>query len=73
MRTGHVNRVDDALARSSQLASDELGDKGKHFDGASHIQLTAFVYQYEDLQATCSEPGSPVVVVCNAGTVDGRG
>lgn len=58
---------------SEEVTSYEIGYKGKHFDGASQIQLNAFVYEYEDLQATCSEPGSPVVEVCNTGTVDGRG
>jgi iron complex outermembrane receptor protein len=58
---------------SEEVISYEIGYKGMHFDGASQIQLNAFIYEYEDLQATCSEPGSPVVVVCNTGEVEGRG
>lgn len=58
---------------SETVISYEVGYKGTHLDGASQVQLNAFVYEYEDLQATCSEPGSPVVIVCNTGTVDGQG
>lgn len=55
------------------VISYEIGYKGTQLDGASQLQLNAFYYTYEDLQATCSEPGSPVVVVCNTGEVDGQG
>ena len=58
---------------SEDVISYEIGYKGTQLDGASRIQLNAFFYQYEDLQATCSVPGSPVVEVCNTGEVDGRG
>ncbi|WP_241505764.1 TonB-dependent receptor [Parahaliea mediterranea] len=55
------------------VISYELGYKGTQLDGASQLQLNAFYYEYEDLQATCSEPGSPITVVCNTGQVDGQG
>ncbi|WP_241263219.1 TonB-dependent receptor [Parahaliea mediterranea] len=55
------------------VVSYEIGYKGSQWDGMSQLQLTAFYYEYEDLQATCSEPGSPVVVVCNTGEVKGQG
>lgn len=58
---------------SETVISYEIGWKGTQFDGASQVQLNAFIYEYEDLQSTCSEPGSPIVVVCNTGTVDGQG
>jgi iron complex outermembrane receptor protein len=55
------------------VISYEVGYKGTQWDGASQIQLNAFYYEYEDLQATCSEPGSPIEVVCNTGEVEGQG
>ncbi|GAB3270777.1 TonB-dependent receptor [Parahaliea aestuarii] len=55
------------------VISYEVGYKGSQLDGASQLQLNAFYYEYEDLQATCSEPGSPVTVVCNTGQIDGQG
>ncbi len=58
---------------SETVTSYEIGYKGTQLDGASQLQLNAFYYEYEDLQATCSEPGSPVVVVCNTGEVEGTG
>jgi len=58
---------------SETVTSYEIGYKGTQFDGASQLQLNAFYYQYEDLQATCSEPGSPITVVCNTGEVEGQG
>jgi iron complex outermembrane receptor protein len=58
---------------SETVISYEVGYKATHFDGRSQLALNAYVYEYEDLQATCSIPGSPVVVVCNTGTVDATG
>ena len=50
----------------------EIGYKGTLFDGRSQLALNAFVYEFEDLQATCSTT-TPVVIVCNVGTLDGVG
>lgn len=58
---------------SETVISYELGYKGTHLDGRSQLAMNAFLYQYEDLQATCGVPGTPVVVVCNTGEVDGMG
>jgi iron complex outermembrane receptor protein len=51
----------------------EVGYKGTLNDGRSQLALNLFTYTFDDLQATCGVPGSPVVVVCNVGTLDGSG
>ncbi|MFT7286942.1 MAG: iron complex outermembrane receptor protein [Halieaceae bacterium] len=58
---------------SESVISYEIGYKATHLDGRSQLALNAFVYEYEDLQSTCGVPGSPIVVVCNTGQVDGTG
>tara|TARA_R110002110_G_scaffold114374_1_gene283687 strand:+ start:4613 stop:7072 length:2460 start_codon:yes stop_codon:yes gene_type:complete len=55
------------------VISYEIGYKGTHLDGRSQVQLNAFIYEYEDLQATCGVPGQPGVIICNVGTVDAHG
>lgn len=55
------------------VISYEVGFKGTQWDGRSQLQLSAFIYEYEDLQATCGVPGEPGVVICNVGTVDANG
>ncbi|MAT83993.1 MAG: TonB-dependent receptor [Gammaproteobacteria bacterium] len=56
-----------------QVISYELGYKGSVLDRRGQIQLNAFFYDYEDLQSTCTTPGTPGVEVCNVGQVDGYG
>ncbi|WP_439107331.1 TonB-dependent receptor [Congregibacter sp.] len=58
---------------SETVISYEVGYKATQLDGRSQLALNAYMYEYEDLQATCGVPGSPVVVVCNTGQVDGTG
>lgn len=58
---------------SETVISYELGYKATHLDGRSQLALSAYRYEYEDLQATCGVPGTPVVVVCNTGEVEGIG
>jgi iron complex outermembrane receptor protein len=58
---------------SETVISYEVGFKATQLDGRSQLAMNAYVYEYEDLQATCGVPGSPIVVVCNTGTVDGTG
>ncbi|MGB5164595.1 MAG: TonB-dependent receptor [Woeseiaceae bacterium] len=55
------------------VISYELGYKGTALEGRSQLQLNVFSYEYTDLQATCTVPGNPGVVVCNVGTVDAVG
>jgi len=55
------------------VISYELGYKGTALEGRSQLQLNVFSYEYTDLQATCTVPGNPAVVVCNVGTVDAVG
>ncbi|WOJ95829.1 TonB-dependent receptor [Congregibacter brevis] len=57
---------------SEEVISYEIGYKATQFDGRSQLALNAFTYSYEGLQSTCSEPGSPIVEVCNA-ELDGIG
>jgi iron complex outermembrane receptor protein len=58
---------------SETVVSYEIGYKATHLDGRSQLALNAYVYQYEDLQSTCGVPGTPIVVVCNTGEVEGTG
>lgn len=55
------------------VISYELGYKGTALDGRSQLQLNLFVYDYENLQASCSIPGQPGEVICNVGQVDATG
>jgi len=55
------------------VISYELGYKGTALEGRSQLQLNVFSYEYTDLQATCTVPGNPAVVVCNVGQVDAVG
>ncbi|EED33022.1 TonB-dependent receptor, plug [gamma proteobacterium NOR5-3] len=58
---------------SETVISYEIGYKATQLDGRSQVAASVYMYEYEDLQATCSIPGSPVVIVCNTGQVDGTG
>ncbi|WP_439100873.1 TonB-dependent receptor [Congregibacter sp.] len=57
---------------SETVISYEIGYKATQWDGRSQLSVNAFSYAYEGLQTTCSEPGSPIVEVCNA-ELDGIG
>ena len=50
----------------------EVGYKGTIMDGRTQIAANAFVYEFEDMQATCGTT-TPVVIVCNVGVLDGVG
>lgn len=50
----------------------EVGYKGTIMDGRIQLTANAFMYEFEDLQATCGTT-TPVVIVCNVGTLDGVG
>ncbi|BFM10993.1 TonB-dependent receptor [Simiduia litorea] len=49
----------------------ELGYKDSLFDGKANLTLTAFMYDYKDLQVVVADGGASSVQ--NAGKVDGRG
>lgn len=53
------------------VTSYEVGYKGRLMDGRTNLGITAFVYDYEDLQAIFSI--GPRVIVDNVGQVDGQG
>lgn len=53
------------------VTSFEIGYKGTLMDGRSQIALTAFMYDYEDMQAIFSE--GPRQIVDNVGQIDGQG
>jgi iron complex outermembrane recepter protein len=55
------------------VISYEVGYKGWLLERRAQLQVNAFIYNYEDLQATCTTPGTPGVEVCNVGEVDGWG
>ena len=42
-------------------------------DGRSQLALNLYTYTFDDLQATCGVPGSPIVIVCNVGQLDASG
>lgn len=50
----------------------EIGYKGDFLGGTMQLTANAFIYEFEDMQAVCSTT-TPVTVVCNVGTLDGRG
>jgi iron complex outermembrane receptor protein len=50
----------------------EIGYKDTIFDGGADISLTAFLYNYQDLQVVVDGPGGSATVE-NAGEVDGHG
>ena len=58
---------------SETVISYEIGYKATQLDGRSQVAASLYMYEYEDLQATCGVPGTPVVIVCNTGQVDGTG
>jgi len=53
------------------VTSYEIGYKGTVMDGRTQIAASAFVYDYEDMQAIFGL--GPIVIVDNIGQVDGRG
>ena len=53
------------------VTSFEVGYKGTLMDGRSQLAVTAFFYDYEDMQAIFSE--GPRQVVDNVGQIDGQG
>lgn len=53
------------------LTSYEIGYKGTVLNGRAQLAASAFVYDYEDLQAIFGE--GPRVIVDNVGQIDGRG
>lgn len=50
----------------------ELGYKGTLADNRLQLAANAFIYEFEDLQATCGTT-TPVTIVCNVGKLDGIG
>lgn len=50
----------------------EIGYKGTLADDRVQLTANAFVYEFEDLQATCGTT-TPVTIVCNVGKLDGVG
>lgn len=56
-----------------EVISYEVGFKGSLWQQRGRLQLNVFSYEYEDLQATCTTPGTPGVEVCNVGEVDAWG
>lgn len=53
------------------VISYELGYKGTLFNGSTQLAASAFVYEYEDLQAIFGL--GPITIVDNVGTLDGQG
>ncbi len=53
------------------VISYEVGFKGTFMEGRTQVAATAFLYDYEDLQAIFTE--GPRVIVDNVGQVDGTG
>ncbi len=71
---GPINRGDgfaNNVFDPETVESYEIGYKDSWFDGAANVDLTAFYYEYEDLQVVVADAGTAIVK--NAGEVEAWG